>query len=440
MTSSGVIWTGGARFARITTDRPLGQRDRDGDRRPGRDTGFVETEIGVADAADEPADVITRAGWGADESLRFDSRRLRDLARAEFSPLQKVIVHHTAGRNNDPNPAATIRAIYYIHAVSRGYGDIDYNFLIDAQGRIYEGRHVARLRRPARATPARTSPATSSAAATPATSTTAPSGSRCSATSQNRQPTTAARNALEKLLAWKLERHGLDPLGASTYTNPDPRHHASSSTTSPATATSTRPPARATPSTPRSRRCARTSPTGSRRRPGAGDDDTPPDGHLADSRWCRHPTGAQTIPFGLVFKEPVDGARGGRLRGRRHVRWLVGDGHHRHGVRLHDRGQRRTSRTRPTAPSSSRCSPIRSPTSPTTPARPTPRPRRPTTPRTTTHRRSCSTRARTRRTSRTASSTTSTSRPRSASPSPASSRATSPSAGPRTRPTRGRSR
>jgi len=55
--------------------------------------------------------------------------------------MQVAIVHHTAGRNNDPNPAATIRAIYWAKAISRGYGDIGYNFLIDEAGHIYEGRH-----------------------------------------------------------------------------------------------------------------------------------------------------------------------------------------------------------------------------------------------------------------------------------------------------------
>ena len=89
------------------------------------------------------------------------------------------------------------------------------------------------------------------------------------------------------------------------------------------------------------------------------------------------PTGAQTIPFGLVFKEPVEGLGaedfevGGSSGG-----WSVT------GVTAPLPATRsrsaRTIRTRPTARSSSPCSPIRSPTSRTTPAHPTPRPRRPT--------------------------------------------------------------
>ena len=59
----------------------------------------------------------------------------------EYVPVKKIIVHHTVTSNSDPDPAATVRSIYYYHAVSLGWGDIGYNFLIDRQGRIYEGRY-----------------------------------------------------------------------------------------------------------------------------------------------------------------------------------------------------------------------------------------------------------------------------------------------------------
>src|SRR5437879_4018889 len=59
----------------------------------------------------------------------------------EFYPIQKLICHHTATQNRDPDPAATIRSIYYYHAVTQTWGDIGYNFLVDESGRIYEGRY-----------------------------------------------------------------------------------------------------------------------------------------------------------------------------------------------------------------------------------------------------------------------------------------------------------
>ena len=84
--------------------------------------------------------VIPRSAWGADETIRFDSRGEVRWGQAYF-PLQKMVVHHTAGSNNDPNPAATMRAVYHYHAVTQDWGDIGYNYLIDRWGRVYEGRY-----------------------------------------------------------------------------------------------------------------------------------------------------------------------------------------------------------------------------------------------------------------------------------------------------------
>jgi len=58
---------------------------------------------------------ISRAEWGADEALRFGRNGSEVWGATEFWPSKKLIVHHTAGSNNDPNPAATIRSIYYYH-------------------------------------------------------------------------------------------------------------------------------------------------------------------------------------------------------------------------------------------------------------------------------------------------------------------------------------
>ncbi|MEZ4623951.1 MAG: peptidoglycan recognition family protein [Thermomicrobiales bacterium] len=42
---------------------------------------------------------------------------------------------------NNSEPYAMIRSIYYYHAVTRGWGDIGYNFLVDHRGNVYEGRY-----------------------------------------------------------------------------------------------------------------------------------------------------------------------------------------------------------------------------------------------------------------------------------------------------------
>lgn len=82
---------------------------------------------------------LSRAQWGADETLRYDTAG-KEVWPAEFSPVQTMTVHHTATRNDDPDPESTVRAIYRYHAVDRGWGDIGYHYLLDAQGRVYEGR------------------------------------------------------------------------------------------------------------------------------------------------------------------------------------------------------------------------------------------------------------------------------------------------------------
>jgi hypothetical protein len=87
--------------------------------------------------------VITRAQWGANERLRFDEDG-DEKWTPRYAPVQKVIVHHTVTSNGGSDPASVIRAIYHYHAVSLGWGDIGYNFLVDENGRVYEGRFGGR--------------------------------------------------------------------------------------------------------------------------------------------------------------------------------------------------------------------------------------------------------------------------------------------------------
>jgi hypothetical protein len=97
--------------------------------------------------------IIPRAGWGADESYRFcspDDLRICPsicsyVGQEKWPPTYaytlKAIIHHTVTSNDDPDPAATMRAIYYYHAKTLCWGDIGYNFVIDWFGNIYEGRY-----------------------------------------------------------------------------------------------------------------------------------------------------------------------------------------------------------------------------------------------------------------------------------------------------------
>jgi hypothetical protein len=79
--------------------------------------------------------IVTRAQWGADESLRSRAPIYTPTVRAGF-------VHHTASTSNysAAQAAAQVRAIYAYHTKSLGHSDIDYNFVVDRFGRLYEGR------------------------------------------------------------------------------------------------------------------------------------------------------------------------------------------------------------------------------------------------------------------------------------------------------------
>jgi hypothetical protein len=79
--------------------------------------------------------IVTRAQWGADESWRRRAPIYTDSIRAGF-------IHHTASTSSysAAQAAAQVRAIYAYHTKSLKHSDIDYNFVVDRFGRLYEGR------------------------------------------------------------------------------------------------------------------------------------------------------------------------------------------------------------------------------------------------------------------------------------------------------------
>lgn len=82
----------------------------------------------------QPPNIISRADWGADESLRCGKPQYDDGVRA-------AVVHHTAG-SNDYSPqesAGIVKAIYTYHSKTLGWCDIAYNALVDKYGQVFEG-------------------------------------------------------------------------------------------------------------------------------------------------------------------------------------------------------------------------------------------------------------------------------------------------------------
>ena len=79
--------------------------------------------------------IVSRAGWGADESISPEAPEYLDGVKAVF-------VHHTAGSNtySCADSAAVVRSLYAYHVQSEHWKDIGYNFLVDKCGTVFEGR------------------------------------------------------------------------------------------------------------------------------------------------------------------------------------------------------------------------------------------------------------------------------------------------------------
>ena len=179
---------------------------------PARPAGAAAaTDAGSAPAPAQPP-VVARAAWGADESLRTGT--------PIFAPLTKLIVHHTVTANDDPDPAATIRAIYSFHTQVRGWDDIGYNFLVDAQGRIYEGRR-ARSYGPGEVPTGENEDRQGVVGAHAEGANTGSAGIALLGDFTSSFPSPAAVSSLESWLAWKAGRHEIDPVGASSYRSSD---------------------------------------------------------------------------------------------------------------------------------------------------------------------------------------------------------------------------
>lgn len=137
--------------------------------------------------------IISRKGWGANETW------------ATREPIYRkpvaFVIHHTVTPNNPEDPAYIVRAILRYHAITRGWGDIGYNFLIDRQGNIYEGRkggdgvvgiHAGDYNYGS-------------------------IGIALLGDYRTAEMTPATKEALVSLMAWEADRHGIHPLESSYF-------------------------------------------------------------------------------------------------------------------------------------------------------------------------------------------------------------------------------
>jgi N-acetylmuramoyl-L-alanine amidase/FlgD Ig-like domain len=144
--------------------------------------------------------IIRRAEWGADESI----------VRAKPSYASAVhfaVVHHTAGTNSysASDSAAIVRGIERYHVLANGWNDIGYNFLVDKYGQVFEGRAGGITR--------------NVVGAHAEGFNTGSTGVALMGNHETRKISGAARAALVKLLAWRLDVAHVNPLGKLTWTS-----------------------------------------------------------------------------------------------------------------------------------------------------------------------------------------------------------------------------
>lgn len=157
--------------------------------------------------------IVTRAQWGADESIR-DSRVIG------YAPFRKIVVHHTASPNSVKNPAATVRFGYELHVIGRGFTDIGYNFLIGPDGEIFEGRRARKYGKGE----VHTGEDGSGNAIIGGHSKGRNAGTCGIALIGNfmkTPPSAAAIQSLIHLAAWEAQRHRIDPLGNDEFVATD---------------------------------------------------------------------------------------------------------------------------------------------------------------------------------------------------------------------------
>lgn len=73
--------------------------------------------------------------------LFLQTKRKENGVNYQYLPVEEIVIHHTAGKltKSLEESIQEIQRIYLLHAIQRRWRDIGYHFLIDSQGRIFEG-------------------------------------------------------------------------------------------------------------------------------------------------------------------------------------------------------------------------------------------------------------------------------------------------------------
>lgn len=150
---------------------------------------------------------VSRAQWGG-------ATVLNNSVAPEWYTANHLVVHHTADSNSLRSSEASwsdrVFAEWSFHTYSRGWGDVGYNWLIDPNGVIYEGRNGSSSLD--NDSVGFHDTANYGSMGVVMIGTFGPGGSGTPIT-----PTAAAQDALVRILAWKASQRSIDPLGRSFY-------------------------------------------------------------------------------------------------------------------------------------------------------------------------------------------------------------------------------
>jgi N-acetylmuramoyl-L-alanine amidase len=158
----------------------------------GTTRGASTMRAGDDDGPERPR-IRKRTRWGADERMRSGS--------PSYGRVEAGFVHHTVNSNGyrRRDVPAIIRGIYAYHTRSLGWSDIGYNFLVDRFGRIWEGRYGGIGRR---VIGAHTYGYNDDAF-----------GVSAIGNFEEVRARKKLRRGIARLLAWKLDRHGVRARG-----------------------------------------------------------------------------------------------------------------------------------------------------------------------------------------------------------------------------------
>lgn len=89
----------------------------------------------VASAGSDGPRIISRAEWWGNESINNEL----NYWPAEYEGLYRAVVHHTVTGQGDSS--AIMRAVWQFHTYTNDWGDIGYNYVVDSNGNIFQGRY-----------------------------------------------------------------------------------------------------------------------------------------------------------------------------------------------------------------------------------------------------------------------------------------------------------